>query len=173
MILPFWLTGVRSILKNDRLVIKVRMLLGVEDAFQGMGPREAEQFQYQLQTAPDRDTGKDIPVDVKALLLREDAPESFLGLQMQVSINSVQGADYPYFYCVIVGRPELGLQFAELGGRPSNLVVEPSHENGVDVIVIRQRTTKKSGYETKPRVANEIFRYALEQTRRILDAHAQ
>ncbi|NIA14135.1 MAG: hypothetical protein GWP08_08640 [Nitrospiraceae bacterium] len=169
MVVPFWLTGVRSILKNDRLVVKAKMIMGIERAFKGL-KREGEEFQYQMQTAAARDGSGDIPRDIKAIVAFHDGPEDFLGLQMQISVNNVQGKDYPYFYCVLVAKESFG----ELKvGRPERkIVVEPSFDNGVNIAVIRQHTTKKSGYHTAQVTANRIFRFAIAQARDILGEHS-
>jgi len=51
MVLPFWFTGTRSVLKNGKLVNKVRLLLGVAEDFARLG-RADEVFEFQLQTVP-------------------------------------------------------------------------------------------------------------------------
>ena len=171
MLLPFWLTGVRSILKNDKLVIKATMLLGIEEALEREGKGSGEEFQYQLQTADVKDDAGQAPRDVKALVSFHDGPPEFLGVQMQISINSVQGRDYPYFYCVLVARPEFGGRLTlDTIRRPGkvNVVVESTQEDDVDIAVIRQRTTKKSGFHTKQPVAQDIFIFALQQARAVI-----
>ncbi len=183
MLLPFWFTGVRSILKNDRLVVKAEMLLKVEEALDVFGKESGEEFQYQLQTAEARDGSGEVPQDVKAILLFHEGSPDFLGLQMQVSINSVQGKDFPYFYCVLVARPAFGGLSVErprrarrkwwqaLGAGASgrqDVVVENNRENDVDIAVIRQRTTQKTGYHTNPAAAIALFAFALKEARRLI-----
>jgi hypothetical protein len=168
MLLPFWLTGIRSILKNDKLVIKARLLLKIEDTHKSM-MQPGEDFQYQMQTAEAKRGAGETPYDVKALLLFNNAPPDFLGLQMQVAINSVQGRDYPYFYCVLVARPEFGgLDRRDLDVPSRDLTIESKREGDVDILVIRQRTKKNSGYHTKANAAVLLFGYALEQARRLI-----
>lgn len=195
MLLPFWLTGNRSILKNDQLVIKAGMLLDIEDAFERGGKKDGEEFQYQIQTAGARERSDsettdaapvfEVPHDIKAILMFHEGPESFLGLQMQVSINSVQGTDYPYFYNVIVARPEfgglrlgpppmpergslLGLFRKKKGPAALELVIEAESPGDVDIAVIRQKTTEKTGYHTNARAAAGVFKHALGQARQLL-----
>jgi len=170
MFLPFWITGTRSILKNDKLVTKAKMMLAIEDLFAASGKREGEDFQYQLQVSESKDEKGQVPSDVKAILLFHSASPDFLGLQMQISINSVQGTDYPYFYCVLVAKPEFGGFHQCLKTGPRGITVEVNTENDVDVCVIRQATTKNSGYHTKPRDAANIFQHALTQARQLLAA---
>jgi hypothetical protein len=162
MLAPFWFTGVRSILKNDRLVNKAALLLGIEEEFARVR-HDGEEFEFQLQTAPTGDQAGQMPVDLKATIRFRDGPPAFLGLQMQISINSVQGKDYPYFYCVLVAKDEFGA--IRVGPPPKGLVVEPGEEAGVRVVVYRQQTTKNSGYHTDKGQARRILGFALQETR--------
>ena len=171
MLLPFWFTGVRFILKNDQLVVKARILLELEDAFLKTDKREGEEFQYQIQTAEAKGAQGQLPHDVKAILAFRDAPPDFLGVQMQVSINSVQGKDYPYFYCVLVARPGFGgleCKRAVPEPRGIHVVTETKREADMDIAVIRQTTTKNSGYHTNQRAAYRVFAYALNLARTLL-----
>lgn len=172
MLLPFWLTGVRFILKNNQLIVKTRMLTELEQAYGQSERREGEVFEYQMQTAAARKTKGGIPHDVKAMLRFSGAPETFLGLQMQVCINSVQGKDYPYFYCVLVARPEFG--GLERGGqvlqpRGLPLVVDARREDDVDILIIRRNTTIDSGYHTPKAEAVRILFYAVARARKLLE----
>lgn len=167
MLLPFWLTGTRSVLKNGKLVNKATLLLAVEEAFTRL-KRDGETFDFQLQTVPTGDGSGHMPVDVKAAIRFAAGPPEFLGLQMQVAINSVQGSDYPYFYCVLVAKS--GFADLRVGPPPRGLTVEPSAASDVQVVVIRQATTKKSGYHTGETAARRILEFALEQARAVTGA---
>lgn len=167
LLIPFWLTGVRFILKNDKLIVKIRALLNVKKAYEQAGGPGFDQFLWQLQVAKTTDGTGEVPRDVKAVLQPAGAPPAFLGLQMQVCINSVQGNDYPYFYCVLVAKPELGLLERSLASPPRKITVERDRQGEVDVVVIRQATTKNSGYHTKDKAAANVFFYALELARQV------
>ena len=54
------------------------------------------------------------PVDARLMLrpAREDAT-GFLGVQVQVALNNVQGTDYPYLYAVVLGKDAFRLPKAE------------------------------------------------------------
>jgi hypothetical protein len=167
MLLPFWVSGVRFILKNDRLVVKTKLFINIEDVF-NTGKGEDEVFGYQLQTAKALDEKGEVPRDVKAMVTFPKGPAEFLGMQMQIAINSVQGKDYPYFYCVLVGKGVTGQRMEDhIDAPPSGIVVEPSYKDEVYVVVIRQETTKNSGYHTNLKAAAKIFGYALKQARHI------
>jgi len=89
-----------------------------------------------------------------------------------VTANRVQGSDYPYLYCVLVARP--GVRMLELldPEPPSNIVAEPDHkpDEDIDILVIRQRTTKTSGYHTDSAACQAIFLYALGLCRELEQA---
>lgn len=168
MLLPFWLTGVRFILKNDSLIVKTRILLRMDDSL-NLDKRDGEEFQFQIQTSKAKGQDGEVPADIKAILLFHNGPPSFLGLQMQVAINEVQGNSYPYFYCVLVARTEFrGLSKQALSATPPDVILESKRENEVDIVVIRQYTTRTSGYHTKDKTINAIFFYALEQARQVI-----
>lgn len=189
MVLPFWITGTRSFLKHDQLIIKVKMLIELERLFEGVRA-EGEEFGYQLQNAKAQDGSGDVPCDVKGVIQFHNGPPEFLGVQMQVSINSVQGTDYPYFYCVLVAKSEFGelqvqrpptperkgciVATTKGGAGPMTadgipeMVVSREQEQEVNIVVLRQKTTKQSGYHTNQKAANGVFRYALGQARQVL-----
>ena len=80
-----------------------------------------------------------------------------------VVINEVQGTSYPYFYVVLVARKGYGLRDAYRGHKPGDDVTkEFKYEGGVEVMVLRQHTTERSGYHTKPAVANSVFYEGLD-----------
>lgn len=171
MVLPFWLTGIRFVLKNDRLVVKARMLLALEDVFNSLLHQPGEVFQYQMVTVAPKKGKGEMPADVKAIVQFPEGPSDFLGIQMQISINSVQGSDYPYFYCVLVARESFGrITAKQLPPPPKNVVLEPSRDEDVVIMVIRQKTTKNSGYHTNQKVAQTIFQYALGAARQLISA---
>ena len=108
------------------------------------------------------------PLDAKMVLAFHNGPPEFLGLQLQLAINNVQGTDYPYFYCVLVARPPFGLLPKSRSELMPDITVEKSHEGDVDIIVIRQTTTQTSGYYTKPNTVKTLFLYALAEARLVL-----
>ncbi|MDD2709846.1 MAG: hypothetical protein PHV34_17825 [Verrucomicrobiae bacterium] len=168
MLLPFWITGIRSILKNDRLIVKTNILLRINDLL-NLAPQEGEEFQFQIQTIKARDQEGEVPADIKAVIHFHNAPPSFLGLQAQVTINEVQGSSYPYFYCVLVARGEFGgLREDRLQATPPQIILESKREKDVGIIVIRQNTAGGSGYHTKDRVIESIFTYAMDQARLLI-----
>ncbi len=154
---PHWVTGTRSILVRPKLEVQIEatrlVLASASEALR----RHTVRLLMLLPGGEGR-----IPEDVKFRVDLTDRDEGFLGLYGQVVINEVQGTSYPYFYVVLVTQQGFGLGavYREYDP-PKNIVKEFNTEQEVDVLVIRQRTTKKSGYHTKPAAAAEILRQGL------------
>ena len=169
VILPFWFTGARFILKNDDLIVKTKMLLELQSEFDVKLKQEGEEFQFQIQTGKASKGGGELPVDVKGVLAFLKAPATFLGMQMQVSINQVQGNSFPYFYCVLVARPEFGgLRLKAPPPPKRKMTFSPERQDDVDILVIRQTTTKSAGYHTNQAAARQVLLVALDQARAAL-----
>ncbi|GAH17895.1 unnamed protein product, partial [marine sediment metagenome] len=98
-----------------------------------------------------------LPNDARILIKFKDAPSEFIGLQGQISINAVKAKKFPYFYVVIIAKHEFNL-FEKFGKHSvKKLVIERKKTGEVDVIVIRQKTTKTSGYHTDKSVQDYIL----------------
>jgi hypothetical protein len=172
LMLPFWFTGTRSIIKKDALILQTKFLL---DIYRKVKTRltESEHFEFQIRSVTVRDgssTGQE-PRDIKAGIRWSDASDDFLGLQMQVSINQVQGRKYPYYYCVLVAKHGGDLlSVIDRGSRPPGIVAENESDDDVDVLVIRQKTTKNSGYHTDLGAASRILDLALTWGREVAEA---
>lgn len=181
LLLPLWLTGIRDYLKKDRLIIKIQLLQQVMRLLEA--PSDVQVFPtlgllYGV-------GGKHVPDDARLLLKLLNAPEEFMGLQVQVSINSVKGTDFPYLYCVLIAKKGSGfldgyekfkveaeepsglMRFITLPGLSSSYgpVYELSPSPEVDVLVIRQRADRNGGYSTSPEQAGRIISAALHAAR--------
>jgi hypothetical protein len=164
LLLPHWITGVRSVLINDPLTVKARMLLEVVDAWQPEA-RSGEKLLPQMEVL--NTPNGQVPMDAKMLLQVESLGSAFLGLQVQVCLNNVQGSDYPYLYCVLVARPALKIHEQLRAEPPSGIVAEAQSQDDVDILIVRQYTTKTSGYHTDSTAALRIFAYALDLVREL------
>jgi hypothetical protein len=86
-------------------------------------------------------------------------------------MNSVQGTDYPYLYCVILAKNTSSLfkRADELSVKiPYGIMHQLEHSQDVLVMVIRQMTTKTSGYHTNSRAALKIVQATVDYTRELL-----
>lgn len=162
LLLPHWFTGVRRIMRLPKVVVRAEALAAVLDgAAETLGDDEVEIF---MLLKGDKEVR--LPDDIKFRVTFADQDPDFLGLYGQVVINDVQGRSYPYFYTVIVARKGYGL--AELDKKydvPEGMTEEHDTDAEVEFIVLRQETTKTSGYHTKESVAQAIFAegYSLAQ----------
>jgi hypothetical protein len=153
LLLPHWITGVRSILTLPNLMVRVKLIEALLDGFEERPGGHRVHLLMLLRGGKHK-----IPDDVKFKVDIKDHPPDFLGLYGQVVINEVQGAAYPYFYVVLVARRDFGLSELEDSYEPpSGRVVELTHQDQVEVLVLRQRTTKTSGYHTSSSSARSIL----------------
>jgi hypothetical protein len=161
--LPIWLSGRLTTWAPDELLLKVKCLLEAAQYIQGhRHAGGAIQPQMEVTTCPqggaptpekkrglpEAEPQRRLPHDVRLQVHFNNAPEEFLGVQVQLTINRV-GADYPYLYCVLLARQGFGLQ-SRLGGvtEVGREVVEYKVEKDVEVAVCRQFTTRETGYHT-------------------------
>ncbi len=185
LLLPLWFIGTREYLKKDGLVIKVEMLQKVMAELSD--PSDVQVYPM-LDLAATESGGKE-PDDARLMVRMVGAPQEFYGVQVQLSINSVQGKDYPYLYCVLIAKKGSGLldgweglvprqDTSVLAGVASalfggvfavqELVYEPSESGEVDIIVVRQRTSQNTGYYTSPAAAMKLVGSSLDLARSLL-----
>jgi hypothetical protein len=166
VIVPLWLSGMKFILKQPNLAIRVKIILELHEVFESL-KQKGEEFRPALKLARSKDD-KTIPVDARFTVAFPDSPEGFYGLQAQINLNVVQGSSFPYFYCVLAAKPGFGMSpYREKIKLGDDIICEYQRDIRAEVLVIRQRTTKKSGYHTKDRQCEEILEVALEGGRMI------
>lgn len=153
IVLPFWVTGVRKITKMPALVNKISLFENLILTF--TENLKSHKLEYYVMLAGKE---KKMPKDVKIKINVKDQPDNFLGVYGQVSINTVSGVDYRYFYMVIVTYKTFGLEkHVKKIELPKNIIKEYKVQNDVEIVVIRQYTTRTSGYQTKPDMIRSIF----------------
>jgi hypothetical protein len=128
---------------------------------------EGEEFRPALMLSRGKDD-KTIPDDARFSIAFPDSSEGFYGLQAQINLNVVQGTSYPYFYCVLAAKPGFGLiKHKEKIQLAQKVICEYQEDGRAEVLVIRQHTTRKSGYHTKNRQCIDIMKNALAAARLI------
>jgi len=163
LLVPHWLTGIRRILTQPRLMIKVDT---IDRLLHDLGPR-LDRHRVDLMMLLDGKETK-IPVDLKFKVDIQEHDPDFLGLYGQVVLNEVQGRSYPYFYVVLVAKKGFGLRPAyDRYDAPAGITREFKVQRDVEVFVIRQHTTKTSGYHTKPGVAARILAEGLRLAEKV------
>lgn len=166
IMIPLWFSGMRFILKQPNLAIKVRIILQLHELFQEL-KKEGEEFRPALMLSRGKDD-KTIPNDARFSVALPDSPEGFYGLQAQINLNVVQGTSFPYFYCVLAAKRGFGLsRYRNKIELERNVICEYQEDTRAEVLVIRQYTTKKSGYHTKDRQCAAILEIALKGARLI------
>jgi hypothetical protein len=164
ILIPLWLSGMKFILKQPNLAIRVKIILKLHEVFERL-KQEGEQFRPALKLARSKED-KTVPVDARFTVAFPDSPEGFYGLQAQINLNVVQGSSFPYFYCVLAAKPGFGMSpYKEKIKLGDDIICEYQKDIRAEVLVIRQRTTKKSGYHTKDRHCEEVLRVALKGAR--------
>jgi len=164
LLLPHWVTGTRSILTRPKLMLKIDAFLRLYEGVKDEVAEDKLQFSLLLEGKGTRE----IPSDIRFRYVPKGAAEGFLGLQGQMAVNEVQGKSHLYFYVVAVAERGYGLT-KRLGQwkAPEGLVLEASDNGQVEVVVLRQKTTKNSGYSTDETRIRSIFHSGLLLAKRV------
>ena len=152
--------------------MKTNLVRKMEEFFQTIR-KDDEHFNPAL-LLMSNETGKSVPIDCRFSITCDGMPANLYGIQAQINLNDVQGTYYPYFYCVIAAKRGFGLaKFAHMVPVPKSIVISHEADDDAEVIVIRQHTTKTSGYHTKINSCKSILERALYTLRLILDSTGQ
>ncbi len=154
LLLPHWITGKRKIPEFKKFSFKLKHLRKLlnGDAVKFMIHECTVDYFLLLKGADN------VPGDVKFRVGFPSQHEDFLGFYGQIVINEVNSKMYPYFYVVLVARKGYGLgRDAKAYAPPAELLKDFKTQGDVEVLVIRRRTTRTSGYHTKKRMMRRIF----------------
>lgn len=166
LFLPLLLIGSLIAWEPPTLKTKLKALNNVLESFNAL---EDPGLMMQPMMEITKGAKASVPADARLMIRMRDAPQNFYGVQVQVSINTVQSNQYAYLYAVITCAQDFPLDMKRVEMPQEDwLVIEPSVENDVVVIVIRQRTTKTSGYHTDKARQNQIVDVAVRMARDIL-----
>ena len=173
LLIPHWFTGLRriSMVIGIGLSKKIEVIENVlVDCKNELKEHDVD---YYMLLSGKNDTK--VPKDVKFKIDLKGHHPDFLGLYGQVVINNVQGTLYPYFYTVLVAKKGYGMNIQKgnvvdspppkLPGFFSKFVALPKttvtkslkRQKDVEVLVIRQTTTKQSGYHTNRLTAKNLL----------------
>jgi hypothetical protein len=97
---------------------------------------------------------------------QEDAT-GFLGVQVQVSLNNVRGTDYPYLYCVVLGKDPFQLPHTEKRQVKNgvDVVFERGAGKGAKYLVVRQHADRSGGWHTDDPNVRVLVAVALDLAR--------
>lgn len=167
LILPHWFTGIRRGQGKPEIVVKAMALAPVFASLKTDWPEHEVTLHLCMKGLPE----KRIPTDIKIRVERKTPADGSLGATIQCVLNHVQGTPYPYIYAVMVAKPGLKLRgiYGEYGP-PSGIIKEWSDKGNVEVAIIRQHTTRTSGYHTKEKTAITIAHEAVAMLETYSDA---
>lgn len=160
LLLPHWITGTR---RGWRPVALRQQIESLEVALKVIEHYSVPPCQIQPMFELIGSDEKRTPIAARVFIRFPEGPEDFLGLQLQVSVNEVQGTHYPYLYAVLIARPEFGLlddHLDSISRIGKTLTIESKRDDDVHVIVLRQPTTKNSGYHTDAAAVRKIANVA-------------
>jgi hypothetical protein len=161
--IPTFFTGSITGPAQGELLIKLKALSKLhEQLSQNKPDLELKPMLGLIEGKQDDKQGK-LPEDAKLMIALKNQPSEFYGVQINCSLNDVGGAKYPYVYAVVLASEEFAYDISS-GQRPKgkNIVFEPSSKDGTLILVLREKTTKTSGYHTNEKRQLEITTAAIE-----------
>lgn len=163
ILLPLWFIGIRTFMKFDDLMIKIKILKRI---IYELAPMTQVQVLPMLAVKEAEEGGK-VPSDARLMIRILNSPDWFMGVQIQICINNVQGTHYPYLYAVVLTKPSANkLSTGYDIARSSNAngftpTYETNSTEEADVLIVRQKTTRQSGYYTNNSVSTAIVKNAI------------
>lgn len=174
LLFPHWVTGLRRVSTVINLGFSKKIKV-IEEVVADCQKELAEhEIEYYMLLSGKKDTK--IPKDVKFKVDLKGHHPDFLGLYGQVVMNNVQGNLYPYFYTVLVAKKGYPLKsvegnkvrssapkgfFAAFLPTAASVCKERKSQKDVEVLIIRQTTTKQSGYHTDRAAAHNIMQIGI------------
>jgi len=162
LFVPLWFNGMRTTWNPSELRKKGLALAAAREAAAKVVGGDFD-FVPMLALREGR-RGK-YPVDARLMLrpTSEDAT-GFLGVQVQVSLNNVRGTDYPYLYCVVLGKDPFQLPSTEKRQVKNgvDMVFERGAGKGAKYLVVRQHADRSGGWHTEDVHIKGIVTAAIE-----------
>jgi hypothetical protein len=191
LFLPIWITGRISAWEPPYIRIKLQQLLSIYSL-----ARNNPRVEFRPNLLVTKTANGSVPLDCKLMVKLKDSSPDFMGIQVQTTLNNVQGTKYPYTYCVLIAKPEFNLikkaeaviEHPPAGGFISGIrglfsdsnakkeavfprfmdaLVELKEEKDVEIAVVRQNTSG-TGYHTTPDQASKVYSAAYQLAELIL-----
>lgn len=154
--IPYWVTGAKKILQKPALIQKITIIKRLVYTYKQY--LSVHKLEYYLLLTGNDKVKKYIPDDVKFRVALQNQTADFLGLYGQIAINNVSGKKYPYFYVVLVANKGFNIEAKTRSYKaPNPIIKEYTQQKDVEVLVLRQYTTRTSGYHTKDKTIDLIF----------------
>ncbi|NLL29078.1 MAG: hypothetical protein GX259_09800 [Bacteroidales bacterium] len=157
LFVPHFLSGYKHYDTNTKLLLYAKKCLSIADMIANLYPKVNVGFMTLL---VERNKDKSVyPKEIKLKLTMGNSPTAFLGCYGQLSINEIGATSYPYFYTVLIFKPEFDLaeKHTKITLTNKNILKEFSVNEGVEVLVLRQVTTRTSGYHTDDKAIRGIL----------------
>jgi hypothetical protein len=167
VVAPLWLNGLRTTWNPSELRMKGDALAIARAEAERRGRGDFDPVP--MLALREGRTGK-YPVDARLMLRPARQDESgFLGVQVQVAMNNVKGADYPYLYAVVLGNGDFRMPGVSPRQRRdgTEIVFERDESEGVRFLVVRQHADRQGGWHTEPHHIRAIVTLALEKARAV------
>lgn len=162
LFVPLFLSGMLKVDMNPPVITKTENILTVIPWLKSKN----NDYEYSFYTllAPVKDKKKPVPTDIKIKITPYSSVSGFLGIYGQCNLNRVGSTTYPYMYFVMVYGKEFNLKekVKKLLGSSDNITREYSETGDANVLIIRQTTTKTSGYHTKPKDIIRLLHYTIK-----------
>lgn len=161
LFLPFFLSGMLKTDSKPGIMIKIENLIVaatlLREKYSGY------EYSYYTLLTPVKNKTKPAPSDIKIKITPPGPSEKFLGIYGQCSLNNVSGVFYPYIYYVIVFKKGFGIKekVKSILGNNNNITRELTTTADAEVLIIRQTTSRTSGYHTKPKDIINLLEYTL------------
>jgi hypothetical protein len=165
LFVPLWVNGMRTTWNPSELRKKGQALSVAREAAAKLAGAD---FDVVPMLALREGRRGKYPVDARMMLRpsREDGT-GFLGVQVQVSLNNVRGTDYPYLYCVVLGKDPFVLPSTEKRQSRDgvDVVFERGADKGVRYLVVRQHADRSGGWHTEEVHVRGLVKAALNLAR--------
>ena len=151
LFVPLWFNGMRTTWNPSELRKKGLALAAARAA---ATPLAGTDFDFVPMLALREGKRGKYPVDARLMLRPTTEDETgFLGVQVQVSLNNVRGTDYPYLYCVVLGKEKGSFQLPSTEKRQVrngvDMVFERGAGKGARYLVVRQHADTSGGWHTE------------------------
>jgi hypothetical protein len=158
LVLPLFFNGMRRTWKPANLLLRGETLKVARNAVltRRKGGWIADSVLGMKQGSKGR-YPTDARLMIRPVLAEGEADDGFIGVQVQVALNTVQGKVYPYLYAVVLAKKSFRMPIP-----PATYVVEPGESDDVRFLVVRQAADRKGGWYTPPGVVQTLVDDALD-----------
>lgn len=167
LFVPMYLSGMLKVDLNPPVITKTGNIMTIIPRLKS---RSSDyEYSFYCLLAPVKNKKKPAPTDVKIKISPLSPPPGFLGIYGQCNLNRVGSNTYPYMYFVVVYSKDFHLKekIEKILGSSDNITREYSETSDARVLIVRQTTSRTSGYHTKPK---DIIRL-LDHTLKIYENH--